>query len=368
LLRGDDSGTACRVWRATRQISGPDANAINRRRRSRSIRSPRAAPVRPGPRCRLFVSLYDPYRQVMKHAAILGLFPSRRPVPPKPRVMARSRTDYGAREVIDYAVAPGERVRAFLLVPEERQRRRPGVLASHQHAREYKVGKSEPAGLAGKRMYHYGVELCRQGYVVLCPDHLGFEERYRPATVSRKDAASEGRDQESLLLADCLLHGSSLTAKYLFDMLQAFDVLASDDRVDARRLGVIGHSLGGQTGLWHAFYDERVRVAFASCGFSTLETVQKHRIPHNFASYLPGLLEVGDIDDVVAAIAPRAFGMSHGMHDPLFPMDGVRRIQSRARAVFPERHFLSIVFRGAHSFPDSVKRRAYAFLRRHLGT
>jgi len=303
---------------------------------------------------------------VRQRSAIRELFPSRRAVPPKPRLLARVATDYGARELIEYAVAPGERVRGFLLLPRGRAGRRSGILASHQHAREYRVGKSEPAGLAGKRMYHYGVELCRRGHVVLCPDHLGFEERYRRTSLPRKDVASEGREQESLLFADCLLHGSSLTAKYLFDMLQALDVLEQDDRVDPERLGVFGHSLGGQTALWHAFYDERVRVAFASCGFSTLAAVQKQRIPHNFAAYLPGLLEVGDLDNVVAAIAPRAFGMSHGASDPLFPMEGVRRVQRRARAVFPDGKFLSIVFRGRHRLPDAVKRRAYAFLSRHL--
>jgi dienelactone hydrolase len=303
---------------------------------------------------------------VQKRNAILRLFPSRQAVPPKTRVLARVRTQYGVREVIEYAVAPGERVRAFLLVPNGGARRHAAILASHQHAGEYKVGKSEPAGLAGKRMYQYGMELCRRGYVVLCPDHLGFEDRYVP-TIARRDTASAGREQESLLFADCLLHGSSLTAKYLFDMVQGFDVLEGDERVDAERLGVLGHSLGGQTALWHAFYDQRVRVAFASCGFSTLTAVQKRRIPHNFASYLPRLLEVGDIDDVVAAIAPRAFGMSHGAGDPLFPMQGVRRIQSRARKVFSERSFLSLVFPGSHSFPDAVRRRAYAFLSQHLG-
>jgi len=315
-----------------------------------------------------FASRCDLNRRVRKRGAILGLFPSRHAVPPKPRVLARTPTHYGAREVIEYAVAPGERVRAFLLLPGGAKGRRPGILASHQHAGEYRIGKSEPAGLAGDKMHHYGVELCRQGYVVLCPDHLGFEERYVPKTLARKDTASKGREQEALLFADCLLNGSSLTAKYLFDMLQAVDVLEHDERVDPRRLGVVGHSLGGQTALWLAFYDKRVRVAFASCGFSTLASVQGHRIPHNFASYLPRLLEVGDMDDVVASVAPRAFGMSHGARDPLFPMDGVRRIQRRARAVFPKQNFLSIVFRGSHSFPDAVKRRAYLFLSRHLGT
>jgi dienelactone hydrolase len=314
-----------------------------------------------------FVSRCGLYRRMPTRAALLRLFPPRQAIPPKPRVLSRAKTEYGSREVIDYAVAPGERIRAFLLVPGGSARRRAGILASHQHAGEYWVGKSEPAGLAGRKMYHYGVELCRRGYLVLCPDHLGFEERYLPISI-RKDTASEGREQESLLFANCLLHGSSLTAKYLFDMLQAFDVLAADDRVDPDRLGVVGHSLGGQTALWHAFYDKRVRVAFASCGFSTLASVQRHRIPHNLASYLPGLLQVGDIDDAVACIAPRAFGMSHGTRDPLFPMEGVRHIQSRARRVFPEHSFLSLVFRGSHSFPSAVKRSAYAFLRRHLET
>jgi len=308
------------------------------------------------------------YRRVRKRRAILSLFPSRVAVPPRPRVLERVPTDYGTREILEYAVASGECVRAFLLLPGSAKGPRPGILASHQHAGNYKVGKSEHAGLAGDKMYHYGVQLCRCGYVVLCPDHLGFEERYVAETLARRDTASEGREQEALLFADCLLRGSSLTAKYLFDMLQALDVLESDARVDPTRLGVVGHSLGGQTALWLAFYDTRVRVAFASCGFSTLATVQEHRIPHNFASYLPRLLQVGDIDDVVASVAPRAFGMSHGAGDPLFPMDGVRQIQARARAVFPDRAFLSIVFRGSHSFPEAVKRRAFAFLARHLGS
>lgn len=303
----------------------------------------------------------------LRQAAILKLFPPRQPVPPEVRVLEGVRTEYGTRELIEYAVAPRERVRALLLLPAGRRQRRPAVLASHQHAGQYWLGKSEPAGLSAKPMFHYGLELCRQGYVVICPDHLGFEER-QPREIDRREGvAAEGREHESLLLADCLLHGSSLTAKYLFDMCQALDVLQEHEQVDRDRLGVIGHSLGGQTALWHAFYDERVRAAFASCGFSTLAAVQKHGIPHNFAAYLPGLLNVGDIDDVVAGIAPRAFGMSHGTQDAIFPMCGVRQVQRRARASFPRGRFLSIVFKGPHCFPDVVKRRAYAFLRRHLG-
>lgn len=302
-----------------------------------------------------------------RKAALLALFPTRRPVAPALRLLDGVRTDYGTREFVEYAVAPGERVRAFLLSPPGRRRRRPGVIASHQHAGQYWLGKSEPAGLSANAMYHYGVELCRQGCVVLCPDHLGFEER-QPGEIERREGtAPDGRENEAVLFADCLLRGSSLTAKYLFDLCQALDVLAQDERVEAARLGAIGHSLGGQTALWLAFYDERVRAAFSSCGFSTLEAIQRHRIPHNFAAYLPGLLGVGDMGDVVAGVAPRAFGMSHGTRDPIFPVEGVRQIERRARTAFAPGYFLGIASRGPHCFPESVRRRAYAFLRRHLG-
>jgi dienelactone hydrolase len=301
-------------------------------------------------------------------STLLALFPPRIPVPPEPRVLERVDTDYGTRALVEYAVRRGERVRAFLLEPPRRRSRRAAILASHQHAGQYWLGKSEPAGLSRDVTSHYGLELCRAGYIVLCPDHLGFEER-QPREIDRREgAAPEGRENEAVLLADCLLEGSSLTARYAFDLCQALDVLQAHEHVDPERLGVIGHSLGGQTALWQAFLDDRVQVAFSSCGFSTLAAVQRHRIPHNFAAYLPGLLKVGDIDDVVAAIAPRAFGMSHGTEDPIFPLEGVRAVQRRARAVFPRERLLCIEFRGGHGFPEAVRKRAYAFLRRHLGT
>ena len=319
-------------------------------RRSEAPRSPGAAPPRP-----------------TRRDAIAALFPPRPCVPPRTRIVSTEQTAFGSREIVTYDVARGERVRAILLVPRGGGRR-PGILASHQHAREYWLGKSEPAGLSADARFHYGLELCRQGFVVLCPDHLGFEERQLGARPGRGGVAQDGRADEAVLFADALLHGSSLAARYLFDLQQALDVLCAEPRVDATRIGAIGHSLGGQTTLWLAFHDLRVRASFASCGFSTLAAVQARGIAHNFASYLPGLLCVGDMDDVVAAVAPRAFGMSHGRDDAIFPFEGVQRIRARARRAFPPGRFLSLALPGGHDFPAEARRQAYGFLRRHLGT
>jgi dienelactone hydrolase len=324
--------------------------------------------------------MLDHADSTLRFAAIRRLFPKRQPVAPRVRRLGVEVTDFGERRLIEYAVEPGERVTAYLLVPANllatpSPRRRgtprrsaPAIIAAHQHNGEFHLGKSEPAGLRGPAMYHYGVDLCRCGFVVLCPDQLAFEQRVtRPRRPGSSLPPVLDQKFEAFSLGDQLLRGRSLAVKYVFDLCQAIDTLESIDLVDPRRMGIFGHSLGGQCAMWLAFYDRRIRAAFSSCGFSTLGAVQRDQIPHNLASYLPGLLAVGDVDDAVAAIAPRAFGMSHGRRDPIFPLDGVRSIHRAARRAFPRDKLLTILFDGPHALPADVKRRAYAFLEQQLG-
>jgi dienelactone hydrolase len=244
------------------------------------------------------------------------------------------------------------------------------LLAVHQHANQYDLGKAEPAGLAGDRMYHYGRELCQRGYVVLCPDLLCFEER-RPASearVARK--ALEGAENERFEFTKRVLSGSCLQTKYLHDLSCAVDLLASLPSVNRERLGVIGHSLGGLQALWLAWYDARIIAAVSSCGFGLLRALMREGINHGFATYVPGLLNVCDLDMVTAAVAPRAFMVTAGESDPLFPIDGARDIVATAQrqyaAAGAQERFVAILFPSGHSFPDEVKAEAYAFLDRWL--
>jgi dienelactone hydrolase len=269
-------------------------------------------------------------------------------------------------------VEAGERVAAWLLTPQGTAPRDgwPAVLAVHQHAGQYDLGKAEPAGLAGDPMYHYGRELCRRGYVVLCPDLLCFEERRlaRPGRAARR--MLDGAGYERFEFTQRVLTGSCLQTKYLHDLTCAADLLASLPSVNRARLGVIGHSLGGLQALWLAWYDARIRVAVSSCGFGLVRTLVRDRINHGFATYVPGLLSVGDLDVLAAAIAPRAFLVTAGEHDPLFPLDGVRTVVSAAQRAYaaagvPER-FEALLFPAGHSFPDGVKAHAYAFIDRWL--
>lgn len=301
---------------------------------------------------------------------LLGPFPKR--VPLRPTVGPT--VDEGAydRARVTYTVEPGERVPAWLLTPHGAVPPGgwPALLAVHQHAGQYDLGKAEPAGLTGDPMYAYGRELCQRGYVVLCPDLLCFEERRPTHATHAARRKLEGAAYERFEFTQRLLTGSCLQTKYLHDLTCAVDLLASLPSVNRERLGVIGHSLGGLQALWLAWYDVRIAVTVSSCGFGLLRTLVRDGINHGFATYVPGLLTVCDLDLLAAAVAPRAFLLTAGERDPLFPIDGVRAVVAAAQRQYaaagvPER-FEAILFAAAHSFPDEVKAHAYAFVDRWL--
>lgn len=294
----------------------------------------------------------------------LGKFPEK--VKIEPEVI--SSIDKGAHilQLVEYNVGKGERVRAYLLLPKGLKSKNPAIIASHQHAAEFGLGKSEPVGLRGNPMHHYGLDLCLKGYVVLCPDHLCFEDRRPPEEERRKNHYLDGGNYERFVFGRCILEGSTLQAKYLSDLCRGVDFLESLDFVDAGRIGAVGHSLGGQETLWLAWYDPRIKAAVSSCGFSQIRSILRDGINHNLALYTYGILNSGDMGDLVCNLAPKPFLMTNGAADRIFPIDGVREIAGMASERYGKmgkvENFKSIIFEGEHSFPDEVKDEAYRWL------
>src|SRR6185369_10402586 len=94
--------------------------------------------------------------------------------------------------------------------------------------------------------------------------------------------------------------------------------LETRPEVDRARIGMIGHSLGGQETLFTTAADTRIRAAVSSCGFGSL----------------PGLAEAGDYGAVLALVAPRPFLVAARSEDPIFPMDGIEETVAAGRAAF----------------------------------
>ncbi|MCL2774255.1 MAG: alpha/beta fold hydrolase [Oscillospiraceae bacterium] len=279
------------------------------------------------------------------------------------------KTDAGkfTMQTIEYNTEKYERIKAILLIPKNISEKVPAVVAAHQHAGQYHLGKSEPAGLLGDSMYHYGKELAERGFIVICPDHLGFEERLPPQSELDKyriDAALYERE----LFCRAIMMGTTLQGKYVSDLSAAVDVLCSIDSVDSERIGVIGHSLGGQEALWLTFFEARIKAGVSSCGFATVGSIFGWHIPHNFAMFTFGGFDAGDTPAVLREIgrAGKAFMFTNGTKDGIFPMHGVQELL-KCHEDFPdEKNFKSHIFEGGHSFPEELRREAYEFLEMHL--
>ena len=302
----------------------------------------------------------------------IGAFPS--PVPLEWKIESEKKFDGYTGQVISYNIEENERVRSILLTPETSEKKNPAILAIHQHNGEYHLGKAEPAGwdINGKLknlnpMYAYGRDLVKRGYIVICPDLLCFEERCDSHFINTQNP---GSDHEIFEFTKRVQYGSSLLAKYLHDMTAAVNVLCEQENVDTSRLGVAGHSLGGQTSLYMTWYDQRLKAGVSSCGFGTLATIIRDKINHNKAMYIPGYSTYADTYDILCDIAPRAFAFTAGTDDLIFPIDGVREIAKKAEKIYTELgipdKLLTCIFKGGHSFNNSEKEKVYKFLEKEL--
>lgn len=258
--------------------------------------------------------------------------PPRRPRRPladpcdlRPRSRGVQQKDGYRIESLTYEVEPGDRVPALLLVPDGvgPASPAPAICVWHQHNGEWHLGKSEPAGLAGNPMHHTGARLAREGYVVLCPDALCFEERRDPAG-KLKDGAFERHE-----FVRYVLEGRSMAWKNILDMRRAVDYLASRPEVRADRIGCYGHSMGSTHTYLVGPWEPRLKVLVGNCCFPTYEGILRDRILHCFPNYVPGLLRHGDTPDIVALIAPRRLHLNLGAKDAWSPIADVRRALPR---------------------------------------
>lgn len=267
-------------------------------------------------------------------------------------------TDCGSyqRRAVSIAVEVDDRLPGWLLIPKRRTGRMPAMLCLHQTVA---VGKDEPAGLSGSPNLHYAAELAERGYVTLAVDYPNFGS-YKIDPYARGYA--------------------SATAKGIWNHQRAIDYLASLPDVDAARIGIIGHSLGGHNSLFLAACDERVRCAVSCCGFCSFRRYYGGNLAGwSHAGYMPRIREVYelrpermpfDFSEVLAAIAPRGLRVVAPLHDENFDVTGVRESVAAAREVF---EFLAADDQlstdypdSAHDFPSESRRSAYQWIDQQL--
>ena len=218
------------------------------------------------------------------------------------------------RKRITYGAQDGDSIPAFLLVPKGLRGPAPAVLVHHQHNGERHLGKSEVCGLAGDPLQAFGPALAEKGFVVLAPDSICFEDRRTACTGT--EAHPDDWLQHYNQMSYRLLRGETLMRKVLEDAEVAVSVLAGLDTVDPSRIGILGHSYGGNTVLFQAALDERVRYACTSGAACSFRTKVREGTGIELAEVLPGVLDHLEIDDLLRLTAPRPMLVVSASDDP----------------------------------------------------
>lgn len=244
--------------------------------------------------------------------------PSRK-VPLDVQVLEEVRTPRYTRRKLTYLAEKGDRVPAYLLVPHK-PGRHPAVLCLHQTT---KPGKAEPVGLAGDPSLHYAHKLAEQGFVTLAPDYPNYGDY-------RCDPYALGY--------------ASATMKGIWNHMRAVDLLISSPEVDAQRIGVMGHSLGGHNSLFVATFDERIRCIVSNCGFCSFPTYYLGNLAGwSHQGYMPRIRTTYglrpdrvpfDFPELVAVLAPRPFLAIAPEKDHNFAVAGVQDCIKAAAPVY----------------------------------
>ncbi len=270
------------------------------------------------------------------------------------------------RRKVSLHIGAEERMNVWLLVPPGIGPF-PAVVACHQTVAE---GKDEPVGLGGHHaQLNYGPFLAGRGFVVLAADSYAAGERIRSGQAAYATAAEEARDP-----------AWSLLGQRLHDHQRVLDYLQTLPFVDATRVGVIGHSLGGESAAVLTAMDDRVGAAVISCPFTLMRTLANaadiYAAKGNSilsADFRPLLMKPVkerrlpfDFDDCMALWAPRPV-FYHGVRDDLWPnAPQVAQAGQALRAVYrlhgKEERWRMVYSGQTHCFPGWLQPDAFDWL------
>jgi dienelactone hydrolase len=291
------------------------------------------------------------------------------PCPLKPKVLKTEQTDGFTRHLISYEVEPGDRIQAYLLIPDgiSAQNPAPAIAIWHQHNGEYHLGKSEPAGLSGNPMHHTGAALAKEGYVTLCPDALCFEDRQDPT------GKTKGHWYERYEFLRYIVAGKCMAWKNILDMRRAIDLLVSRPEVNAGQIGCYGHSMGSTHTWLVGPWEPRLKALVGNCCLPTYHAIHDEHILHCFPNFVPGWHQYGDTPEIASLTAPRALHLNLGELDQGSPIDeakaGVERIRTTYKLQGAESQFSAFIEESqGHVLSEAMWEKVKAFFGKHLTT
>lgn len=220
----------------------------------------------------------------------------------------------------------------YILTPLKVDGKLPAVLALHGHG----YGNNEIVGLTetgqedhGETIHkHFAVKLVERGLKVFAPEIIGFGQRMLDVD---RDAGK--RSSCYRLATHLLLNGRTLAGLRIAEALRVVDFIETLDDVDSRRIGIMGFSGGGLLAAYAAVLDQRFK-ATVLCGFTSTFKESILDREHCIDNYIPGILQIGELPDIIGQIAPRRLFIESGIEDTVFPITGVKHAVEQLQQIY----------------------------------
>ncbi len=202
------------------------------------------------------------------------------------------------------------------------------------------------------------VHLVRRGYITACAD--SYHLTYLTSEKTRDDF-TRWRDSSDALYRDHPYWSGM--GKLVSDTVRLIDALAEDPRVDAARIGIAGHSLGGKMAFYAGCLDIRAKVILASdFGFGWEQSNWDD--PWYWNGRAESLKNCGlDHTGLLSLASPKPFCLLAGEFDDA--VSGEMMKQATGYEDYPDA--LKLIHHGkGHRPPADALEEGYTFLDRYL--
>jgi hypothetical protein len=212
----------------------------------------------------------------------------------------------------------------FYVLKPDGPAREPAVLYCCGHGK----GAADTVALpAGGEDYHkkLPLQIVKAGHVVCIPEYIGFGE-LKSRNYKGSGENEEGCYANVTFLENC---GLPLIGVRIFQTLMgiAFTKTLAD------RVALYGISGGGMTA---AFTAALTRETAGACLASYPNTFRNSvmSMHHCICNFVPGILSVGEMPEIIALAAPAPLLIVTGTKDPIFPVESARTAFAGIKALY----------------------------------
>lgn len=284
---------------------------------------------------------------------MLGLWPLPAKTPLQAKITGTLERSNVVIEKVHFQSKPGLYVTGNLYRPKQITQRLPAVL--------YVCGHSGRGRDGNKTAFQdHGLWFAANGYVCLIVDTLQLGE-----------IAAKHHGTYNLNRFWWHDRGYTPAGVECWNGIRAIDYLCSRDEVDSSRIGVTGISGGGATTVWIAAADDRVQVAVPVSGMSDLESYVSNKVINGHCDCMFAINTYQwEWTTILALFAPKPLLFANSDNDPIFPMDGNRRIIERLRQCYAMLNAKDMVddyvSNGNHDYRPDLRVAIFAFFNKHL--